>query len=76
MSPPGESADSALLLTINEAADRLALSRATVQRLVARGDVPTVTIGRARRVAVHDLHAFVSALPRTGGQSSDAASTP
>ncbi len=59
-----------LLLTCTQAAAVLSLSRATVQRLVASGELPSVTVGRARRIPVSDLQAYVASLPRTGWRSS------
>ena len=59
-----------LLLTCTQAAAVLSLSRATVQRLVASGELPSVTVGRARQIPVSDLQAYVASLPRTGWRSS------
>lgn len=47
------------LLTIAEAAERLCLSRSKVYELIADGELPTVRIGRARRVAATDLLGLV-----------------
>jgi excisionase family DNA binding protein len=60
--------DPRLLLPLPEAGARLELSRATVQRLVTDGTLPSVKIGRSRRIAVVDLEAFVSALREDGAQ--------
>lgn len=38
------------LLTVNEAASRLALGRTTVYELIARRELKTIKIGRARRI--------------------------
>jgi excisionase family DNA binding protein len=54
-------------VTYDEAAAALAVSRRTVERLVARGDLPVVEIGGCRRVAREDLAAFVASLPRRRG---------
>jgi len=56
----------ARLLTIDEAAKALSLSKATVYRLAQRGLLKTVTVGRARRIALADLEAFVEQLRRAG----------
>ena len=56
-----------LLFTIDQGASRLALSRATVQRLVASGALRSVRIGSARRIAEDDLREFVAALRATPG---------
>ncbi len=47
------------LLTPEQVAERLELSRATVY-LLLRGPLPSVTIGRARRVVLGDLARFVA----------------
>jgi excisionase family DNA binding protein len=62
-----------LLLAIPEAAERLSLSRATVQRLVASGVLPSVKVGKARRVALADLVTFVETLQQ-GSESSSTGS--
>jgi excisionase family DNA binding protein len=48
-----------VLVTAEEAARRLALSRATVFRLLADGSLRSITVGRARRVPVAALVEFV-----------------
>jgi excisionase family DNA binding protein len=50
------------LLTIREACDRLKLSRASLYRLIQRGELPTVRIGRSRRVVSEDLDRFITTL--------------
>lgn len=49
-----------LLLTVSEAADRLGLGRSTVYELVMRGDIPSIKIGRARRIPTSTLEIFVA----------------
>lgn len=56
------------LLTVTEAARRLSLGRATTYQLVRRGELPSVRVGRAVRVPVHALEAWVSARI-TGGEA-------
>jgi excisionase family DNA binding protein len=60
------------LLTIREACDRLKLSRASLYRLIQSGQLPTVRIGRSRRVVNEDLDRFIATLrsgsPVEGGQ--------
>jgi excisionase family DNA binding protein len=51
-----------LLVSPAEAAARLGLSRGTVYALLARGELPSIHIGAARRIRVADLHAFVDRL--------------
>lgn len=47
------------LVTIVPAADWLGLSRSKLYELLAAGELPTVRIGRSRRIAVADLETFV-----------------
>ncbi|MGZ3598813.1 MAG: helix-turn-helix domain-containing protein [Ktedonobacterales bacterium] len=51
-----------LLLTIGEAARLLSLSRAQTYRLIQRGELSTVHIGRAARVTRDALVAYVAQL--------------
>ena len=55
-----EIADGPELLTIPVAAARLGLSRSKLYELIADGELPTVRIGRARRIAVDDLRSFIA----------------
>jgi len=47
------------LLPVRAAADYLGVSRATVERLVSRGQLPVVRVGAATRYDVEDLDAFI-----------------
>jgi excisionase family DNA binding protein len=47
------------LVTLPAAARLLGVSRSKLYELVAAGELPTVRIGRSRRVAVSDLEVFV-----------------
>jgi excisionase family DNA binding protein len=58
-------ADGKLLLTVEEAAQRLGIGRTVMYRLVSSGAVESVTLGRLRRVPCECLDEFVSALRRT-----------
>jgi excisionase family DNA binding protein len=59
--PPG-------LLTLEEFGSRFAVSRTCIYRLVKRGDLPMVKVGRSSRIALADANAWASRLPRvTGG---------
>ena len=49
------------LLTLDQVADRLQVSRRTVERLVAAGRIRIVRIGRAIRVTERELEAYVAA---------------
>lgn len=48
-----------LLMTVNEVAEATSFSRAHIYRLLASGELASVTIGRARRVRVRDLEEFI-----------------
>ena len=47
------------LLTVRAVAARLGVSRATVYKLIAQGDLPHVRLSNAIRIAPDDLDAFV-----------------
>lgn len=48
------------LLTLEQAADALAVSRSTMQEIVDRGDLAVVSVtGRAVRVDVRDVEVFL-----------------
>ena len=49
-----------VLLTVSESADRLRLSRRTVERLIASGRIRPVRIGRRVLVTERELEAFVA----------------
>ena len=51
-----------LLVDLDEAARRLGLCRRSIQSLIYDGKLPSVRIGRSRRVAVIDLVAYVDSL--------------
>ncbi len=51
-----------LLLTIEQAAACLAISRAHAYRLVQRGELPAIRLGRSRRITRVALEAFVERL--------------
>jgi excisionase family DNA binding protein len=55
------------LLRVEEAAEWLGLGRTKAYELVYRGTLPSVTIGRSRRVPVAALEAFVHQLIENGG---------
>jgi excisionase family DNA binding protein len=55
--PPAE-----LLVTVEEAARRLALSRTTLYQQIRRGVIPSVRIGHSRRIPVIDLERYVDDL--------------
>jgi len=51
-----------LLLRISDAANVLGIGRTTLYKLIDDGDINVVHIGRAVRVPVTELHAFVDRL--------------
>ena len=55
-----------LLITMADAAAMLSISRAAFYRLVMRGQIHTIRIGRSRRVSVSALQEFISRLSREG----------
>ncbi len=63
----GDGDDRRLLLTVREAASVLAFGRTTLYELIADGQLRTVHIGRAVRVPVAELEAFVDQRCHTGG---------
>jgi excisionase family DNA binding protein len=61
-----ERTNGVLLLTIVEAARVLSIGRTTMYELVGAGEIDVVHIGRAVRVPIAELHAFVARQRRTG----------
>lgn len=59
-----------IVLTVEEAADRLGIGRTLMYSLVASGEVESVQIGRLRRIPVDALANFVERLRRSGLTSS------
>jgi excisionase family DNA binding protein len=56
------------LLTLNDAAQRLAVCRRTLERLIARGEFPLpVKVGGASRILVSDLHAYLQRVTEQRG---------
>lgn len=43
------------LVTVNQAADALALRPATIRKMITQQRLPVVRIGRAVRITMHDL---------------------
>lgn len=61
-----------LLVTIDDAARSTHLSRVTVYKLIAAGELEAVKIGKSRRITVASLEAFVDRL-RDASTGNDAA---
>lgn len=57
-----------LLLSPEQAAERLAVGRTTVYALIASGELETVRVGRSRRVVAESTDAFVTKLRAEQGQ--------
>lgn len=55
-----------LLLTVDEAAHRLGIGRSHAYIFVMRGDLPSVKLGRSRRVRREDLDRFIDGLATEG----------
>ncbi len=51
-----------LLVTAEDAAALLSLGRSTVYQLIRAGRIPSVRVGRTRRIAFAALEAFVAEL--------------
>ena len=49
-----------VLMTLDEAAERLLVSRRTVERAIAAGRLSRIKIGKAVRIHPDDLDAYVS----------------
>ncbi len=56
-----------LLVDLTGAASLLAISRRRAAELVYSGELPSVKIGRCRRIAVADLETFVDGLRENKG---------
>jgi excisionase family DNA binding protein len=58
----GAAREEKLLITVDEAARRLSIGRSHLYEYIQRGSLPSVQIGRCRRVALRDLDAFIEQL--------------
>lgn len=58
--------DDRLLLSVVEAARRLGIGRTLMYDLMGSGEIPSVRVGRLRRIPVRALDEYVAAL-ETGG---------
>ena len=50
----------ARLLTVNEVADLLRVSRMTVYRLIKNGEMPALRVGRNYRLREEDVHDYLT----------------
>lgn len=55
------SPESKILLTVEEAAERLSLGRTSVFSLISANEIRSVKIGKARRIVASSLHDYVAA---------------
>ena len=62
-----------LLLTVETAAEMLAIGRTRMFALIRDGDIPSVLIGRSRRVPFAALEKYVAGLTVTDSTHSDRA---
>lgn len=62
-----------VLLTVEEAAERLRIGRTSMYRLVSIGAIETVTVGRLRRVPPECLAEYVARLRRDAQSMAPAA---
>jgi excisionase family DNA binding protein len=60
--PPRPAKPPRLLLTVEEAAERIGICRSNMFKLIRQGDVESVKVGRLRRVTPAALEDFVKRL--------------
>lgn len=61
-----------ILITLEQAAQRLAISRRTLERLIAAGEFPSpFKIGRASRLAIADIDNYCAELRSRRPQNSE-----
>jgi len=58
--PRGEPSDAAILLTAEQAARLLNVSRSRIYEWIQSGELPSVTLGRSRRITRSALERFVA----------------
>lgn len=66
-------ADSRLLLTVEEAADRLGIGRSLMYELIGSHEIASIRVGRLRRVPLEALTDYVAALRHQSRQPDPAA---
>lgn len=62
-----------ILVTVERAAEMLAIGRTRMFALLRDGDIPSVLIGRSRRVPVAALEQYVAGLTVVGSADDDRA---
>lgn len=60
--PPGPGTPERVMLTAEQAADRLGIGRTLMYRLIRSGDIYSVRIGRLRRVPAAAVHDYATQL--------------
>jgi excisionase family DNA binding protein len=58
-----------LLLRVEEVARALAIGRSKVYELIASGQLPSITIGSARRIPTEALRKWIAERADTGGRN-------
>lgn len=66
MTAPQPEPPARLLLTVEDAADRLGIGRTLMYALVTAGEIESVTIGRLRRIPADALVTYVNRLRNAG----------
>ena len=59
---PGPGTPQRLLLTVEEAADRIGICRSNMFKLIRQGEVKSVKVGRLRRITPAALEDFIGKL--------------
>lgn len=54
--------DNRLLLSVEEAAERLGIGRSLMYELISSGQIDSIHLGRLRRITPEALHAYIAAL--------------
>lgn len=62
-----------LMLTVADAARALSISEPVMWRLIARKEIPSVKVGRSRRILVSALEAYAEKLATEASDDGDAA---
>jgi excisionase family DNA binding protein len=60
-----------LLVRVEEAARLCSISRSRMYELVAAGEVPSLTIGRSRRIPLDELRSWIEEQTRPSGEAGE-----
>jgi excisionase family DNA binding protein len=71
-----EPEETRLLVTVDEAARQLSIGRSHLYEHLLRGSLRSVRIGRSRRIASHDLDAFIEGLLQDSADMSPISTRP